>query len=75
MHFPGCKARSRWRFVDTHFQDILAMFSQPFLTRKASYSSIMNEHCSKTILIFHDTMPIIDDAPLMLTFEHTLETY
>jgi len=51
------------------------MLSQSFLTRKAGYSSIMNECCSETIWIFHDAMPKIVDAPLTLTFELTLETY
>jgi len=51
------------------------MFSQPLLTRKAGYSSIMNERCSETIWIFHDVMPIIVDALLTLTFELALETY
>jgi len=35
----------------------------------------MNECCTETILIFHDALPQIVDAPLMLTFELTLETY
>ena len=51
------------------------MLSQPFLNRKAGSSSIMNEHCSETIWIFHDAMPKIVDAPLTLTFEVTLEPY
>jgi len=51
------------------------MFSQPFWTRKAGCSSIINELCSEIIWIFHDAMPIIVDAPLTLTFELTLETY
>jgi len=51
------------------------MLSQPFLKRKAGYSSIMNERCSETIWIFHDAMSKIVDAPLTLTFELTLETY
>jgi len=51
------------------------MLSQPLLTRKAGYSSIMSECCSETIWIFIDAMPKIVDTPLMLTFELTLEIY
>jgi len=51
------------------------MLSQPLFNRKTGYSSIMNEHCSETILIFQDAMRNILDAPLMLTFELTSETY
>jgi len=51
------------------------MLLPPFLNRTAVYSSIMNERCSETIWVFHDAMPTIIDAPLMLTFELTLETY
>jgi len=51
------------------------MLSQPFLDRKAGYSSIVIEHWSETILSFNHGMPQIVDAPLTLTFEPTLETY
>jgi len=51
------------------------MLSQPFLNRKAGNISIMNGLCSETIWIVHDAMLKIVHAPLMLTFQLTLETY
>ena len=51
------------------------MLSQPFLTRKPVYSSIMSEYWSKTIWIVHDAMSTIGETPLTLTFELTLVTY
>ena len=41
LPFPKCKARSCYCSVDAHFQDILAMLSQPFSCRKVADSSMI----------------------------------
>jgi len=37
----GCKTKSHWRYVDTHFYDIVEMLSWAFLPSKAAYHQIM----------------------------------
>jgi len=51
------------------------MLLKQSLHRKAGYSSIMFERCSKTIWILHYAILKIVDAPVTLTFELTLEVY
>ena len=66
MHIPRCKAKSGWRSVDAHFDDIVEMLLPPLLYWKAADSSIMT-YCTRTAYwMFHDAMPNILDAPLTL---------
>jgi hypothetical protein len=68
MYFPRCKAKSRCRTVDAHFEDIVEMLPPPSLNRKVADSSIRTE-CNRTSYwIFHDVMPKIVDAPVTLIF-------